>query len=551
VVIVGVLAGLFQDAIKPAFNYVFSSSSEKPIFTKNDENFKILILPFNQLCEYNGNSYDAGEVINLRLQKIAKEQKLNIESWWDTNYNSSLLANDTENEVKRLEKLHHTDMIVFGIVEACDASENQVCVNFHTNKKYKLGNTGSNLNNEFKIGTITDVKLGKLQEDVENIAILISVLSQVNEIDHTEYLQKLKSLIERKNLGSLSKEFVLDVISDQLENTGNSTAALKYYNELLNDFKEDKYNYGVTLSRIGNINAAKGNLDKALKCHKKEVELFKELYKQDPSNCNFKNGLAIGLEKLGEINEAKGNLDEALKYYREYYRLTKELYEQHKDNVNLKNGLAISYSKLGNINKVKGNLDEALKHYKERYRLTKELFEQDPSNVNYKNGLAISYEKLGEINKAKGNLDEAFEHYNEQTKLFEELYEQDKSNVNFKNGLAISYSKLGNIYIAKGKLIDAYKNYEERYRLCKSLYERDPSNIKFKNGLAISYIKLGNVAVAQKNRAKAIDYFKKAEQHLLVINTNTHDYVEFSRNLVEVQRALKALEQSSSHPHFN
>jgi len=521
----------------------YYTNKPKSFFTKNSKNFKVLILPFNQLCEYNGNSYDAGDVINRRLQNIAKEQNLNIESWWDKNYTSDLLSNDAENEVKRLEKLHHTDMIVFGIVEECESIENQVCVNFHTNEKYKLGGVGSNLNNDFRIGTIADVKQGKLQEDVENIAILISVLSQVNEINYTDYLQKLRKLLKLKNLSSTSREIILAGIAIQLENDGKSKDAFKFYQQLLNDFKNNKRGYYIILSKVGDLNLAKGNINEALKNYKEYNQLAYETYKKDSSNVDFKNELAISYSKLAEINLAKGNLNEALKNYKERNKHSRLLYEQDTSNIDFKNELAISYGNIGEIYRAKGNLEEALKNYKKYSQLTKSIYDQDPENVNFINGFAISYSKLGEIYEKNGDLEKALMNYKEHNRLTQFIYNKDTKNLKFKNYLAISYSQVGGVYRSKGNLEEALKSYNEYNRLKKSLYEQDPSNVNFKNGLAISYAKLAVFYRDNNNNViKAKEYFKHAEQHLLTLTINSPDYAEFSRNLSNVQKDLKALE---------
>ena len=283
----------------------------------------------------------------------------------------------------------------------------------------------------------------------------------------------------------------------------------------LSEKNKDKAYVSVCLERLGTIHSSLGNLDKALEFYQEQNRLFIELYDANPTNVNFKNGLAISYSKLGNTQASLGNIDKALEYYEEQNKLAKELYAAYPTNVEFKNGLAISYEKMGEIQTSIGNLDKALEFYEERNRLGKELYVAYPTNLAFKNGLAVSYSKLGETHTSLGNLDKALEYYEERNRLGKELYTAYPTNVAFKNGLAISYEKLGQTQASLGNLNKALEYYKEQNKLAKELYAAYPTNLAFKNGLAISYEKLGQTQASLGNLDKALEYYE--EQNKLAI----------------------------------
>ncbi len=309
-----------------------------------------------------------------------------------------------------------------------------------------------------------------------------------------------------------------------------------------------KNGLAISYSKLGETHTALGNLKQALAFFEDYRVLTEELYQAYPNNVSFKNGLAISYSKLGDTHTALGNLKQALAFFEKDLVLTEELYQAYPNNVSFKNGLAISYSKLGDTHTALGNLKQALAFFEKDLVLTEELYQAYPNNVSFKNGLAISYSKLGETHTALGNLKQALAFFELRSTFGEELYQAYPNNVSFKNGLAISYSKLGETHTALGNLKQALAFFEKDLVLTEELYQAYPNNVSFKNGLAISYVKLG---FAYKNnnkgkdleyfKAKALKYFKDAENLWLELIQISPENSEFKKNLDSVQKIIKEI----------
>ena len=561
-------------------------------FRANDDNFKILVLPFKQMCTQDGKSYDAGFVVTERLNDIINKEKLKIKTYYWEKYDFNDFSDET---AKKLRKYHNADMVVFGAYQtgSCSSDGSQVCINYITDEKWNVGEFGTNLNRDYQKGGIDELKTGKLQEKIENLATLISLIAQVKDMNHADYLKKLNFALNEGDLSKNSQAAIYIEIADKLREEGKLEELLLQYNKALkiyfanNDkdnialcyerlgttytalgnldkalgYYEERNKLGkelytaypnnvsfknglaISYSKLGETHSSLGNLDKALGYYEKDIELTKELYTAYPNNVSFKNGLAISYEKLGSTHSSLGNLDKALGFFEDYNRLEKELYADYPNNVDFKNGLAISYEKLGSTHSSLGNLDKALGFFEERNKLGKELYAYYPNNVSFKNGLAISYSKLGETHSSLGNLDKALGFFEDETKLFEELYTAYPNNVSFKNGLAISYSKLGDTHSSLGNLDKALAFFEERNKLGKELYVTYPNNVSFKNGLAISYYKLGAFSRDNlKDKTKARAYFKQAESLWLELVRDAPQYVKFQKFLGQVQREMKSLD---------
>ena len=464
-------------------------------FRANDKDFKVLVLPFKQICIQNGKNYDAGFVVTERLNDIINKEKLKIKTYYWADYDFKSFNDET---AKSLRKYHHADMIVFGAyqTDACSGDGSQVCINYITDEKWNVGESGMNLNRDYQKGGIDELKTGKLLEKVENIATFISLIAQVKSVDHSVYLERLNKTLNDGDFSKSSQAAIYIEIADKLREEGKLQELLIQY-------------------------------DKALKIY---------LANKDKPN------IAKCYDRLGSTYTALGNLDKALRFYEDYYKLRKKLYEAYPDNVSFKNGLALSYGKLGETHTVLGNLDKALRFYEDYYKLTKELYEAYPNHVSFKNSLAISYSKLGETHTGLGNLDKSLRFYEDYYKLTKELYEAYPNNVDFKNDLGNSYCFLGITHSALGNLDEALRFYEDYYKLTKELYDAYPNHVSFKNGLAFSYAKLGVFYKENlKDKTKAKVYFKQAEILWLELVRDAPQYVQFQKYLAMVQGILKAL----------
>jgi tetratricopeptide (TPR) repeat protein len=144
----------------------------------------------------------------------------------------------------------------------------------------------------------------------------------------------------------------------------------------------------ILYERIGNFNKAKGDLNKALEYFEKRNELGEQLYRLEPNNVDFANGLAISYSKLGSVYTAKGDLNKALEYFEKQTVIFEQLYRLEPNNVDFANGLALSYQWLGWHweDKMKDN-EKAKPYYQESKKILIVLVQNFPDYVAFQNNL--------------------------------------------------------------------------------------------------------------------------------------------------------------------
>lgn len=146
----------------------------------------------------------------------------------------------------------------------------------------------------------------------------------------------------------------------------------------------------------------------------------------------------------------------------------------------------------------------------------------------------------GKTQSSLENLDKALAFFERYNQLEKELYEAYPNNVEFKNNLAISYERIGAKHSSLENLDKALEFFEKFKDLEKELYEAYPNNVQFKNNLAISYFKLGDF-YKNSDKEKAKIYYLESKKHYVELTRDSSAYVEFQKNLQEVENHLREL----------
>jgi tetratricopeptide (TPR) repeat protein len=72
----------------------------------------------------------------------------------------------------------------------------------------------------------------------------------------------------------------------------------------------------VSYINAGNVLAARGDLEEALKSFRDGLGMIEELTQADPNDAGWQRDLLVSCTKIGEVLEVQGKLDEALKSLR-------------------------------------------------------------------------------------------------------------------------------------------------------------------------------------------------------------------------------------------
>jgi len=513
-------------------------------FKEKDEDFKILVLPFKQICQMGGKNYDAGYVLVERLQAIASKENLKIKTKYWSSYHFEDFGDYT---AKELQQYHRADMIVYGAyqTEDCSAEGDQICLNYITDERWNLGEVGINIEKDYKAGGLDDLKKGKLQEEVENIALFLSILAQIKSVDHQKFLEMLKNLLIETGFGPSTKANILIELADRLRVEGKLRDPIRYYKQAFDLFIEDNNEEGqaIAAERLGQAYKISGSLEESFVYFHEANTLFKKLHDDNPENVSRKNGLAISYSHLGNTYLAMGDAKQAMMFFEERLRLTKELVMSFPQNRYFKHGLAISNANIGDAYYSQQNWNQALIYFQQDNQILKELFDAEVVNDEIVDHLALSYSRLGDVYSKLGNIDQAL-HFFELNNLLEQmLCDSFPHNVRFKNSLAVSYGKMGEAQRELGHVDKSLDSFTKMTSLFSTLHSSYPENVTFKNGLAVSYAKLGLLHKENLNNLpKARIYFSQAESLWIELARDAPMDIRIQIDLEKIKETLAELE---------
>jgi tetratricopeptide (TPR) repeat protein len=260
----------------------------------------------------------------------------------------------------------------------------------------------------------------------------------------------------------------------------------------------------IMLGSIGDVLAAGGDLDAALKNYREAFAILDGLAPAGPANASWQRDLSVSYNKIGDVLVDQGNLPEALKSYRDGLTIADRLAKSDPGNAGWQRDLSVSYSNIGDVQKAQGNLPEALKSYRDGLEIADRLAKSDPSNANWQRDLSVSYNRIGDVLVAQGNLPEALESYRDGLAIANRLAKSDLGNAGWQRDLSVSYNKIGDVLVAQGHLLEALKSYRDALAIRDRLAKSDPGNSVWQRDLSVSYDKIGDALESQGNLPEAL-----------------------------------------------
>ncbi len=231
-----------------------------------------------------------------------------------------------------------------------------------------------------------------------------------------------------------------------------------------------KLRRGELLHQEGILNWYKGDLDRAMDCHKQSLAIKKEL--------DDRNGVADSFNNIGLVYWSKGDLDRAMEYYQRSLAIREKLDNKH--------GIATSLNNLGNAYSMKGDLDRAMEYYQRSLAIREKL--------DNKHNIALSLNNLGVVHRLKGNLDRAMEYYQRSLRISEEF--------GIKRDVALALNNLGEILQLKGELNQALKYFQRSLPIYQELGIRQD--------IAMSLLNIGEVYGKKGNPEEALNYYQRS-----------------------------------------
>ncbi len=272
----------------------------KPVFSSTDLSFKLIILPFDKECEYNGASFDIGLVLLKRLTELKRVDTLDINIYY---LNEKIdFSNFDEKDADSIMFANNADQVIFGSysLKQCESGDsNKVCFNYRTDKaKWSLSSRSNNKMIAFE--GLEDIRNGSGQESIDYLLYFISGNIELKKGDRHRAIAKWTKIKGYENDVTVLHEiaFSQSMLGDHRNSAKNYERITKI--DPANDLAYA--NLGIAYLFMDSIHEAKPHLENALKLNPNSV---------------------YALTGLGKIYTTKGylNLGLAIEYYSKVTRL--------------------------------------------------------------------------------------------------------------------------------------------------------------------------------------------------------------------------------------
>jgi len=307
-----------------------SNKQIKPVFDSADTRFKILILPFNKICTYEGGKYDIGLVIKNRMDSLNQNDSLSLNIFYLYTSKDLDLINFTSKTADSLIEFNNANLLIYGdyTLKECGTSD-KICFNYQTDssKSYlneKKFNDDAYMRSFFK-GT-ESLSKGTGQENIDFVIYYITAMTVTT---HKEFEKAIKLYMKINNFERNST--ILFNIGMTHFFQGEYLNAVEYLKKSLAIQPKDVntwINLGIcytpkqqTKIKIKlpvdtfSVKATRNplvNYQKAKYCFEKALEI-------NPNNDTALSNLAVSYDQLGNFSKAKETFKKAIQINPNYF----------------------------------------------------------------------------------------------------------------------------------------------------------------------------------------------------------------------------------------
>ncbi|HNL07133.1 MAG TPA: tetratricopeptide repeat protein [Chitinophagales bacterium] len=196
-------------------------------FPKNDKRFKVLLLPFKQLCD---DKRDVGDVVKDRLEQLSKDDTLDIGVHYADIPISNSFNDDSANYYM---EYHRADFVIYGQYQDKNCTgkgKDEYCMNFQTSPnwaKEMQEKQSKNTEKTMQMGFLDDIRNGNLTVNVEFVLYYVAGKANYQKADFRKSVAYFTKVIKRKKGDALT-----------YNNRGNAYRNLEQYDKAIADYNK-------------------------------------------------------------------------------------------------------------------------------------------------------------------------------------------------------------------------------------------------------------------------------------------------------------------------
>jgi tetratricopeptide (TPR) repeat protein len=179
---------------------------------------------------------------------------------------------------------------------------------------------------------------------------------------------------------------------------------------------DDKTASGVASIKLGDLLGNPnfenlGRTDSAMIAYRKALDRFRRLDQANPTSLSVRRFLGVTLERIGTMQAAAGQWADAAATYQESFDIRRGLAEREPTHRDIQRDLGIAHEKLAEVLQARGNGAAAVAEQRQALAVYERLAAADPADVNAGRTVAIGRENVADALRKTGSVTEALDLY--------------------------------------------------------------------------------------------------------------------------------------------
>ena len=268
----------------------------------------------------------------------------------------------------------------------------------------------------------------------------------------------------------------------------------------------------VALDLIGQIHLQNGELDLAeaqFLAAQKVILPFRDQFQQ---NEDLLRRVGILASRLGDIAAKRGDLEKAELYYAEDVQYSERIAKAKPENLTAQRDYSTAIDRLGNMSAARGRLKEALDFYLRSRSIREEILLADPSDQNSLREKFVSCMKCGDTRMTLKQVAEAKVDFVSAGETADKMATLNPKSTVARRYQSFSAEMLADIALAENDLENALKYAVRSLDVSLELAAIDPADGQAQQDVLLCYSKVAKVHQARNDLPAAIAQFRLAEE---------------------------------------
>jgi len=299
---------------------------------------------------------------------------------------------------------------------------------------------------------------------------------------------------------------------------------------------EEIFRRSQSISQIGQLRQAQGDLKAALESYREALRIAAELAAREPANADWQFGLGTAHFFVADALRKQGDLKGAMTEFAAYRDVAIGLTARDPSNVKWLLELSYGHGGVAAVQEALGDLTGARRELEFALKVKEDVAAREPASLESQQAVANGHNRLGVVLEKLGEADAAMQHFRADLGIRQQLVAADEKNNAIKRQYLVALSFVSFALLDRGD-VKAAAGYAVQARdVAATLASLDPANADWQRDLAVTEGRVGTTLRLDGAQSEAKTRFERAlaiMQPLAASTTNTSRVRELATVHVE------------------